>query len=165
MDNLYLGLREGYILTILLPIHLLIYNVLYYVKQYFKNKFKYFMIGFILFSIISSAIFYFFNYSIYFVAAWGTQFLIVPFFYGYIIIRPFKDDIMELNIIEKFIYSFDILFGIVLIIIPCTPLFKLIGAGTNIKIDVISTVLYILLGLSYIIFNKITLSKIIEGFQ
>lgn len=106
------------------------------------------------FAILSGFILYKLNYSNYFVASWSANFIIAPFFYGYFIIKKFTDSLSEVNFVEKVLYTITILFGVFLIIIPCTSIFKLIGAGMNNSVDIISKGIYSTLGLTCIFLNK-----------
>jgi hypothetical protein len=154
----YIGIIDGNVFTILLPIHLIIHNIEFFIKMYYEKYLKLFIIIAEVFAILSGLIFYKLNYSTYFVASWTTNFIIAPFFYGYFIIKKYEDSLGEVNFVEKILYTFAIILGVFFILVPYTRLFNLIGGGANSSVDKIAKVLLWILGLTYIFLNKMVMS-------
>lgn len=160
MDT-YIGIKNGNIITILLPIHMIIYNILFFIKNYYKNKFNLAVITFLVGAIITTFYFYICNYSKYFIASWGMNSFIAPFFYGYIIIRPINSKINSINPVEKILYFFELIIGVVLIIIPFTHLYTYVGIH-NSEVLVVSKILIFILGIVNIFLNKFTINCILK---
>lgn len=161
----HIGIIQGNVFTILLPIHLIIYKIEFFIKMYYEKYLKLFVIIVEIFGILSGLGFYLMGYSTYFFASWITNFIIAPFFYGYFIIKKYEDSLGEVNFVEKILYTIYIVIGVILIVVPYTRLFKLIGGGIDSSVDIVARILLGTLGLAYIFLNKMVASYFFNRFH
>lgn len=153
------------ILTILVPLTLIFMKIVDYLELYHENnKVIHFRRISVIFSISSTALFYALDFDNYFCFTWLLVSFISPFYYSFINRKVTKipkmkiDD--ELRWYPKLEGVLSIFIGLFLIFLPYTRLFFLIGGGRDIRVTLISRILYFLLGTSLIILNKYVLHKL-----
>lgn len=154
----YLTLKDGYLLTILLPMYLLISKLMTFFYIYYDNKYarRFVKIALLGFSVVSSIMFYLHidKYGEYFCFTWCGN-IITPLVMFTIMYRK-KDKILDdnINIFELPLIVGSIIWGIFLIYIPNSDIFTIIGGNSNYRIDKISTIIFYCYGMVQIIADK-----------
>jgi len=159
--NEYLVLEKGHLLTIMVPVMYMLGHIYNYQKIYFKNKFKKrLIIGSVIFALITTPIFYFKNYGLYFCVMWGSIWSTgyISALISTIFVRKYliEYDYRDITTIDIMSFLFNLAIGMFLIVLPYTNIFYLIGGGIDNRTVFISKIVFFLWGISLIFFNKIT---------
>jgi hypothetical protein len=116
---------------------------------------KYFNIGAIIFALASTIFFIMQEYGNYFCFIWAGTIIIAVIEFNVMFRKRKKIDFnIEMNFFDKLIDVFQIVLGVVLLIIPYTPIFLYIGGGHDSKIDIISKLIYLIYGTCMIFMNR-----------
>lgn len=155
----YLSLKEGHLLTIMIPLSLMISKILMFFYLYVKDKSarKIFNFVAIVFAIISTIIFYVLNWGNYFCFIWLAAIVVSVIEYNLIYRKKEKIDTDSINILEKAIIVCAIVWGIFILILPYTKIFTLIGGGANEKVDILSKIIFLVYGMCQIFLDKHTI--------
>ena len=149
--------RKELTVAIVLPVHLLIIKILLTTKNYFQHKTK-FVIGiFLSIGILGKLVFDYRGYISEFSEAWIINFTFPTVIYYFTIVRSLQEDIYENKIFKITKLILEAIIGMIVIIIQFTSLPILFG-GIDSRIDIISKGIFILLGISYIFLNKMTIN-------
>lgn len=166
----FISVKEGHLLTIILPIFLTTSKILTFLYIYYDNKKvrKIFNYGSLIFGGISFTFFYFNinKYSEYFCFIWCGSIIIPIIMYNIMYKNKEKDETNYINIFELFIISISIIWGFFMIIIPHTSIFILIGGKINPYIGKVSTIIFYVYGIVQITLDKplgIMLKRISNG--
>jgi|GEM_PF-1953083 len=158
----YLELCKGHLLTIMIPIaYFYIKLIVYQNSMFYKSYVKTIIIISAIFAIISTSIFYFYDFGLYFCFIWGAGFVILPISvaFGVNIANKYvdseKEDYKKLESYDKFFFLCSFVLGCFFIVIPYTSIYNVIGGDSNnIKVMVASRIIFIVLGISHIALNK-----------
>lgn len=159
MENLLLKdffiLNNSFLLTIFIPIQLIIVRITMTLRNYLCDEKKLNIFNWLIrfFAVFSGIAFYFLEFGKYFTFVWITSITLGSFI---IKICGSNEDLGgdHYNFVEKILTIGDIGLGIFFILLPHTYIFTLIGGGNYKKIDVLSIVIYTILGLTYIFLGK-----------
>ena len=140
----YFSLKDGYLLTIMLPISFIISKVLMFLYLYYERKFiiKIFNYSMVIFGGITSVIFYLYGWGEYFCFIWIGSIILSVIMFNYIYSKSERLDAHNINIFEMLIIICSILWGIFIIVLPYTSIFIFIGGGNNSQIDIVSKILF-----------------------
>lgn len=159
----YFSLEHGHLASIIMPMFLLFNNIANFFGEFFSRKYekRILIIGFVL-GLAGTGIFYILSYGPYFCFIWLLLFTFgLPTTFWYCrkidkILNKEAGSYKTINIIDKCNSFFSIAFGIFFILLPLTPIYKVISGGNkDIKTIIVSKTILIILGLSYIILNKL----------
>ena len=159
----YLSLNRGHLASIMIPLVLIFNKMIDFQAIYFKRKYEKKIIIFgCCIAFIGGGVFYYNNYSKYFCFIWLGLFTIV--LYTQILFNrriykkthKFSDSFNYLNGIDKFYSYLSIGFGIICIVFPFTPIHINVSGGNNeFKTVVVSKIIFVLMGLFYVVLNKV----------
>ena len=154
----YFSLKGGYILTILLPTFFIISKILTFLYIYYDNKkvrriFNYVSV---IFSVISTIIIYFniSRHGEYFCFIWSGAIIIPLIIFNLMYRNKEKDETNYINIFELIIIIVSMIWGVIILIIPQSSIFTLIGGNSNSSIDRISIILFYTYGIVQITLDK-----------
>lgn len=155
----YLSLKEGYLLTIMMPLSLIISKTIMFLHLYIKNNYvkKTFNFLIIVFAIISTLIFYVLNWGNYFCFIWLAVIIVSVIQYNLIYRKKGKIDTDSINILEKILIAGSISWGVFILILPYTKIFTFIGGGTNKRIDILSKIIFFVYGMCQLLLDKHTI--------
>ena len=155
----YLSLKEGHLVTIMIPLSLIISKILMFFYLYIKSNYakKTFNFVTIVFAIISTIIFYVLNWGNYFCFIWLAVIVVSVIQYNLMYRKKEKIDTDSINIFEKAIIAGSIAWGIFILILPYTKIFTLIGGGSNKQIDILSKIIFLVYGMCQILLDKHTI--------
>ena len=163
----YFILENSFLLTIFIPIQLIIVRTTMTLRNYLCDEKKLNIFNWLIrfFAVFSGIAFYYLEFGKYFTFVWITLIILGSFI---IKICGSNEDLGgdSYNFVEKILTIGDIGLGIFFILLPHTYIFVLIGGGYYKKIDMLSIVIYTILGLTYIFGGKqfayLTIKKLIR---
>lgn len=153
----YITSQQGNVLIIILPLALIISKTLMFLKGYLKNNSKIVTSvnhASVIFTIISTILFYMHDWGKYFCAIWFFSITI------YLIIFNFMYRKIEglynptPNIFEIATNCLSILLGIFIVSIPDTEIINLIGLGGNTNIEILFKILIYIYGTLLILLDN-----------
>ena len=155
----YLSLKEGYLLTIMIPLSLIISKTVMFLHLYIKNNYvkKTFNFLIIVFAIISTLIFYVLNWGNYFCFIWLAVIIVSVIQYNLMYRKKEKIDTDSINIFEKILIACSVSWGFFILILPYTKIFTFIGGGTNKQIDILSKIIFFVYGMCQLLLDKHTI--------
>jgi hypothetical protein len=152
-------LQEGHILTICIPLTFIISKILQFIKIYIKDSvhiIKKFNYTSIVLAIISSVVFYIYNWGEYFTFVWFVVLFGSVIQYNFLYRNTEYLYSEKPNIFELIINIFSVLASIFILAIPHTKVFFMIGGGGDPKVDFVSKILLHTYGVVLILLDNHT---------
>jgi hypothetical protein len=157
--NEYLTLQGGHILTICIPLTFIVSKILQFLKVYIKNSghiIKKFNYTTIFLAIISSVVFYIYNWGEYFTFVWFVVLFGSVIQYNFLYRNTEYLYSEKPNIFELIINIFSVVAGIFILAIPHTKVFFMIWGGGDPKVDFVSKILLSIYGILLILLDNHT---------